>query len=88
VVRRRVSGPLGTAEDADACVKGIEGMSKIVSDIVIKHMWVDGPDVLTWFELHTKDAEPAATAHWPHIEDGKITGIVVTSDPRGLLGDS
>jgi ketosteroid isomerase-like protein len=80
-------GPLGTADDAASCTKGIEGMSKIVTDIVIEHMWVDGPDVLTWFSLHTKDAEPAATANWQHVEDGKITRIVVTFDPRGLLGD-
>jgi hypothetical protein len=80
------NGPLGTAGDADECVRGIEGMSKIVTDIVITHMWVDGPDVLTWFELHTAHAEPAATANWQHIEDGRIQRIVVTFDPRGLTG--
>jgi ketosteroid isomerase-like protein len=79
-------GPLGTADDAEACTKGIEGMSQIVTDIVIEHVWVDGPDVLTWFVLHSKDAEPTATANWQHIEDGKVRRIVVTFDPRGLLG--
>jgi hypothetical protein len=79
-------GPLGTADGAEACAKGIEGMSKIVTDIVIEHIWVDGPDVLTWFVLHSKDAEPTPTANWQHIEDGKVRRIVVTFDPRGLLG--
>ncbi len=67
-------GPLGTADGAEACVRGIEGMSAIVTDIVIRHVWVDGPDVLTWFELHTKDAAPAATANWQHIEHGGSRG--------------
>lgn len=53
----------GTVDD-DACVQGIRGMSKIVTDIVVRHMWVDGADVLTWLDLHTSVAPPAATANW------------------------
>ena len=79
-------GPLGTADGADACVQGIAGLSQIVRDIVVQHRWVDGPDVLTWFDLHTVGAAPAATANWSHVDDGKITRIVVTFDPRGLVG--
>jgi hypothetical protein len=79
-------GPLGTADDADACVKGLEGMSKILDDIVVQHVFVDGRDVLTWFDLHTSVAPPAPTANWQHIEDGKITRIRVTFDSRALTG--
>jgi ketosteroid isomerase-like protein len=79
-------GPLGTADDADACVKGLEGMSKILDDIVVQHVFVDGQDVLTWFDLHTTVAPPAPTANWQHVEDGKITRIRVTFDPRALTG--
>ena len=75
---------IGTADDGDACVKGLEGMARILDDIVVQHVFVDGPDVLTWFDLHTTVAPPAPTANWQHIEDGKITRIRVTFDPRAL----
>ena len=79
-------GPLATLDNADDCVKGLEGMSQILDDIVVQHVFVDGPDVLTWFDLHTTVAPPAPTANWQHIEDGKITRIRVTFDPRALTG--
>lgn len=78
-------GPLGTAADADECVAGIKGMSRIVTDIVVTKMFVDGPDVLTWFDLHTNDAPPCPTANWSHVEDGRITRIMVAFDPRPLV---
>jgi len=34
-------------------------------------MWVDGPDVVTWFDLHTSVADPIPTANWSHVEDGR-----------------
>lgn len=77
-------GPLATLDNADDAVKGLEGMAQILDDIVVKHVFVDGPDVLTWFDLHTTVAPPAPTANWQHVEDGKITAINVTFDPRAL----
>ncbi len=79
-------GPLATLDNADDCVKGLAGMAQILDDIVVQHMFVDGPDVLTWFDLHTTVAPPAPTANWQHIENGKITRIRVTFDPRALTG--
>ena len=79
-------GPLANLDNADDCVKGLEGMSKILDDIVVQHVFVDGPDVLTWFDLHTTVAPPAPTANWQHVEDGRITSIRVTFDPRALTG--
>ena len=79
-------GPLGTADGADECVKGLEGMARILDDIVVQHVFVDGPDVLTWFDLHTTVAPPAPTANWQHVEDGKVTRIRVAFDPRALTG--
>ena len=67
-------------------MKGLEGMAQILDDIVVQHVFVDGPDVLTWFDLHTTVAPPAPTANWQHIENGKITRIRVTFDPRALTG--
>lgn len=79
-------GPLGKAEGGDACRQGVEGLSKITTDIVIRKMAVDGNDVITWFELHTTQAPPIAVANWSHIENGKIQRIRVTFDPRPLMG--
>jgi hypothetical protein len=77
-------GPLASLDDADACVEGLQGMSQIMTDIVIHHTFVDGPDVLTWFDLHTTVAPPAPTANWSHVADGEITAIRVTFDARPL----
>jgi ketosteroid isomerase-like protein len=77
-------GPLGSADDADTCIKGLKGMAQILTDIVIQHMFVDGPDVLTWFDLHTTVAPPCPTANWSHVENGKITRIRVTFDARAI----
>lgn len=77
-------GPLASADDAEACLEGLRGMSQIVTDIVIHKMFVDGPDVLTWFDLHTTVAPPSPTANWSHVENGKIKTIRVTFDARPL----
>ena len=78
-------GPLGTADDADTCVAGLRGMSQVLEDVVVRHRFVDGDDVLTWFDLHTTAAPPAPTANWMHTEDGRIVRIQVTFDPRPLV---
>jgi ketosteroid isomerase-like protein len=79
-------GPLGHASNAEECVAGLQRMSKIVTDIVERKTFVDGDDVLTWFDLHTADAGPLPTVNWRHIENGKIAWIRVTFDPRPLGG--
>lgn len=78
-------GPLGTAANRVECLEGLKGLGNILTDVVIHKTFVDGGDVVTWFDLHTSIAPPAAVANWSHIEDGKITGIQVTFDPRQLV---
>lgn len=78
-------GPLGTADSGDECLAGLKGMAQMLTDIKVVKVFVDGPDVLTWFDLHTDKASPAPTANWMHIEDGKIARIRVTFDPRELV---
>lgn len=80
-------GPLGTADDAESCMQDLNGMAQIITDIVTQHMFVDGTDVLTWFDLHTTIAAPCPTASWSHIENGKITTIRVTFDARPGCGE-
>jgi len=48
-------------------------------------MAADGSDVLTWFELHAPGADPVPVANWARVEDGKISRVRVTFDPRPLL---
>ena len=81
-------GPMGIAGNAEECVEGIKGMSRFVTDIVIEKMWVDGPDVITWYELHTANTEPLPTVNWSHIENGKVTRIRATFDPRPIAPPS
>ena len=77
-------GPLGHVEGGDACAQALQRMSQIVTDIVVQKRFVDGPDVLTWFDLHTSVAPPCPTANWSHVENGKITRVRVAFDPRPL----
>jgi len=78
------AGPLAQLEGAEAYMEGIEGMSRVTSEIVVQKVFVDGPDVLTWYELHTTVAPPVPVANWLHVEDGKITSLRVAFDARGL----
>jgi limonene-1,2-epoxide hydrolase len=79
-------GVLGTADGAEDCIAGLRGMSEnIMTDIDIQAMAVDGSDVLTWFDLHTRTTDPLPTVNWSHIENGLITRIRVTFDPRPLF---
>jgi ketosteroid isomerase-like protein len=77
-------GPLGRADNADDYRQGIEGLSQIKADIVIHKTFVDGPDVLTWFDLRTTVAPPTPVANWSHVENGKVTMVRVTFDARPL----
>jgi SnoaL-like domain len=77
-------GPLGHASNAEECIAGLKRMSQIMTGIVIRKTFVDGPDVLTWFDLLTAQTGPLPTVNWRHVENGKITSIRVTFDPRPL----
>lgn len=74
--------PMGSADDADTYMQGMQAMAQIITDIVIHKTFVDGPDVLTWFDLHTTVAPPCPTANWSHVENGKIATVQVTFDAR------
>ncbi|GGR74209.1 hypothetical protein J2S40_001210 [Nocardioides luteus] len=78
-------GPLATIDNADECVAGLQGMSRILEKIEVKERLADDSSVITWFDLHTAAADPAPTANWMRVEDGLITEIRVAFDPRGIL---
>ena len=77
-------GPLAHLHNADDCVKGIRGMSEMITDIAVHKILADGQDAITWFDLHAKGGIPLPTANWSHVENGKITRIRVAFDPRPL----
>jgi hypothetical protein len=80
------AGALGATTGAEETLAGLSRMFAITSEVQVIKRWVDGPDVLTWFELRTHDAGPIPVVSWSHIEDGRIERIRVTFDPRPLLG--
>lgn len=76
---------MGEARGREACVNGLRQLRELLQDIRVVHRFVDGNDVLTWFELVIDGIDPVPVANWSHIEDGHITCIRVTFDPRSLM---
>ena len=56
-------GPLASIDGGDECLAGLQGMAKIMTDIVVHRCWVDGADVIIWFDLHTSVASLVLTAN-------------------------
>ena len=59
-------------------LSGLGGMFAMTRQVDVIHRWIDGPDVLTWFELRTATAGPMAIVNWSHVEGGRITRIRVS----------
>jgi ketosteroid isomerase-like protein len=67
----RFEGPLATLVGAEDYMKGIRGLSRVISEIVIRKTFVDSQDVLSWYEMHTTVASPVAVANWLHVEEAR-----------------
>lgn len=80
------AGALGSTRGVEETLRGLGGMFSMTEQVEVIKRWVDGPDVLTWFELRTARAGPLAIVNWSHVESGRITRIRATFDPRPLLG--
>jgi limonene-1,2-epoxide hydrolase len=79
------AGALGSTSGIEETLRGLAGMFAMTRQVEVVKRWTDGPDVLTWFELSTATAGPLAIVNWSHVEDGRITRIRVTFDPRPIL---
>jgi hypothetical protein len=79
-------GALGSTDGIEETLGGLTGMFAMTRQVEVIKRWTDGQDVLTWFELRTAAAGPLPVVNWSHVEDGQITRIRVTFDPRPLLG--
>jgi hypothetical protein len=78
-------GPLGSADGAEACVRGLRGLAEGVGLPEVRVIATDGDDAVTWFELRTTDGA-IPVANWSHVDNGRITRIRVAFDPRPLVG--
>jgi hypothetical protein len=79
-------GAMGATHGSDETLNGLAGMFGMTRHVEVIRRWIDGPDVITWFELSTDTAGPLPVVNWSRVEDGRITRIRVTFDPRPLLG--
>lgn len=80
------AGAMGATDGAEETLSGLAGIFAMTRQVEVIKRWADGPDVLTWFELRTAGAGPLPVVNWSRVEDGQITRIRVTFDPRPLLG--
>ena len=81
-----VHGPLGRIDGAAAYQPSLGRIFSITHALAIQHRWVDGGDVLTWFDLHPHgDHEPFPVASWLHIENNRIAQVRVTFDLNKLF---
>lgn len=79
-------GALGVAHGADECIAGLQGMANgVMDDLVLHARVVEGADAMSWFDLIAKNGAEVPTVNWSHVENGLITRIRVTFDPRALL---
>jgi hypothetical protein len=78
-------GPLGQADGADECIRGLRGIAKGVGLPKVLLIATNGDDAITWFELQTKQG-PLPVANWSHVEDGRITRVRAAFDPRPIVG--
>jgi hypothetical protein len=82
------TGPLGHVTGGDDCLRGLQGLAQVMTGIDVQKVFTAGPDVLTWYDMATKVADPVPVANWMQVKDGKITRIRVAFDPRGVAGGS
>jgi limonene-1,2-epoxide hydrolase len=51
-------GALGSTRGVEETLAGLGRMFAMTEQVEVARRWVDGPDVLTWFELRTTTAGP------------------------------
>lgn len=82
------SGVFGVAHGPDEFLRGLAGMAGATDSLVLRARLADESDVITWFELGMGGAPATAVANWTHVEDGLISAVNVTFDPREILAAS
>ncbi|GAB2883080.1 nuclear transport factor 2 family protein [Streptomyces mayteni] len=81
-----VNGPLGRIDGATRYRSVLARIFDLTDRLALRRRWVDGADVMTWFDLHPRGgAEPFPVASWLHVEHGRIARVDVTFDLGRLL---
>ncbi|KJR07368.1 hypothetical protein UG54_11100 [Gordonia sihwensis] len=79
------AGVLGEACGPDDFLRGLQGMASGTDSLEVRARVADESDVITWFDLGMAGAPATAVANWTHVENGLITRVRVTFDPREIL---
>lgn len=83
-----MTGPLGQIDGTTSYQRSFANIYALTRELVIVKQWIDGPDVITWFELHTHQGDVLPAVNWLHVADNDtITRVQVAFDPRPILGD-
>lgn len=84
----RFTGVFGAADGPDEFLAGLNGMARATDSLEVRARLADDTDVITWFDLGMGGAPATAVANWTHVENGLITAVNVTFDPREILAAS
>jgi hypothetical protein len=82
------TGVFGVAQGPDEFLRGLTGMAAGTDSLNVRKRIADETDVITWFDLGMGGAPATAVANWTHVENGLITAVNVTFDPREILAAS
>ncbi|TWS18541.1 nuclear transport factor 2 family protein [Tsukamurella asaccharolytica] len=82
------TGVFGVAHGPDEFLRGLAGMASTTESLRVRARVADDSDVITWFDLAMSGAPATAVANWTHVEEGLITAVNVTFDPREILAAS
>ncbi|GAB18043.1 hypothetical protein GOEFS_045_00330 [Gordonia effusa NBRC 100432] len=78
-------GALGSTRGPDEFLDGLGGMFAATTSNEVRLRLADDTDVVTWSELQIADKQPMQVANWTHVENGLITAVRVTFDPRPMF---
>lgn len=78
-------GALGSTRGPDEFLEGLAGMFAATRCNDVRLRLASDQDVITWSELRIAEKAPVQVANWTHVEDGMITSVRVTFDPRPML---
>lgn len=78
-------GALGSTRGPEEFIDGLAGMFAATTSNRVRLRLADDDDVITWSELRIGNKPPVQVANWTHVENGRITAVNVTFDPRPIL---
>ena len=68
--------------DADSYLQSVQGLSRIITGIDKRKVFVEGDDVCVIYDMHTQPVPDARIAEWYTVRDGTIAAVSVVFDAR------